>query len=372
MRPVAVILCLLLVALSASAAPHPDPSALAPIAAIVRQEIDAGRLPGAVVLIGNEQGVVYRHAFGARELRPERLPMTEDTVFDLASLTKPLATATAVMQLAEQGRLELDAPAARYWPAFGAHGKEAITLRQLLTHYSGLRADLDLAQRWSGREAARARIVAERPLRPPGTRYLYSDINFEVLQEVVERVAGQGLDAYSRAHIFAPLGMRDTAFEPPASPRIAPTEGGLRGTVHDPTARRMGGVAGHAGLFSSADDLARFARMMLAGGALDGVRVLQPGSIAAMTAPQSPAGGERPRGLGWDLAPPFAANRTALPPVGAYGHTGFTGTSLWIDPVRNIYAVLLSNRVHPRAGDNDAIQAVRRAFHDAVVDALTS
>jgi uncharacterized protein YbbC (DUF1343 family)/CubicO group peptidase (beta-lactamase class C family) len=343
----AVLLMLLWAIPLGCAARAPDSAALSRIDDIVKEEIAAGRLPGAVVLVGGESSVYSRRAFGDRQVAPERLPMTEDTIFDLASLTKPVATATAIMQLEELGKLDLDAPVARYWPEFATNGKAAITLRQLLTHYSGLPADLGLSVKWSGREIARRMMVQARPVATPGSRYRYSDINFEVLGEVVERVSGLPLDAYCEQHIFGPLGMRDTAFKPKDTARIAPTEAGRQGTVHDPTAFRMGGVAGHAGLFSTVGDLARFARMLLAGGELDGVRVLQAASVEAMTAPQSPAGRERLRGLGWDLAPPFASNHDVLPPVGAYGHTGFTGTSMWIDPVSRIYVVLLTNRVHP-------------------------
>lgn len=343
----------LLLALSAAwpaFARVPEPRALQRIAGIVEDEIAAGHLPGAVVQIGGADGVYYRAAYGEREVRPEHRPMTADTIFDLASLTKVVATTTAVMQLAEQGRLDLDAPAARYWPGFAENGKAAITLRQLLTHYSGLPADLDLSHKWMGRAAALERIVAVRPSDPPGAGFRYSDINFEVLGELVERVSGEPLERYCRTHIFAPLGMRDTGFLPPPSPRIAPTVSGRQGLVHDPSAWRMGGVAGHAGVFSTADDLARFARMLLAGGTLNGVRVLQPASVEAMTLPQSPAGQVRLRGLGWDLGAPFASDRDTLAPLGAYGHTGYTGTSLWIDPVSRLYVILLSNRVHPDGG----------------------
>jgi len=367
LRRLIALVVLLLAIPAAVAARGLDRDALASIGGIVRQEIGAGRLPGAVVLIGGAGGVIYRRAFGERQIEPESLPMTEDTIFDLASLTKPVATTTAIMQLVEQGRLELDAPAARYWPEFGKSGKGAITLRQLLTHYSGLRADLDVRQQWSGREAGRRLIVAEKPVSAPGTRYLYSDINFEVLGELVERVSEMPLDVYCQKYIFAPLAMADTAFKPVDAARLAPTEGGRQGVVHDPAASRMGGVAGHAGLFSSADDLARFARMMLGGGQLDGVRVLQVASVEAMTLPQSPDQ-EQPRGLGWDLVPPFAANRLALPPMGAYGHTGFTGTALWIDPVSGVYVILLTNRVHPD-GRGD-VKPLRKRVAIAVGDAV--
>lgn len=368
MRSFAALLALLWLASAAvQAARLPNAAALERIEAIVHEEIDAGRLPGAVVMVGDADAVHFRRAFGARQVRPERLPMTEDTVFDLASLTKPVATATAILQLVESGKLDLDAPVARYWPEFTDNGKAAITPRQLLTHYSGLRADLDLKPAWSGTDAARRLILAERPVAPPGSRYRYSDINFEVLGELVQRVSGLPLDVYCERHIFAPLGMRDTAFRPPASGRIAATAGSL-GVVHDPTARRMGGVAGHAGLFSTADDLARFARLLLKGGRLDDVKVLDAASVEGMSMPQSPAGQPRLRGLGWDLAPPFAADRDGLPPVGAYGHTGFTGTALWIDPVTGIYVAMLSNRVHPD-GRGDA-KPLRDRVMAAVSEAM--
>jgi uncharacterized protein YbbC (DUF1343 family)/CubicO group peptidase (beta-lactamase class C family) len=333
-------------------------SDLEPIAGIVSAEIEAGRIPGAVVEIGQGEAVLYRGAFGYRELAPRRVAMTPDTIFDLASLTKPVATAVAIMQLSERGRLELDAPAARYWPAFGRNGKDRITLRDLLTHYSGLPADLDLSHEWNGRAAALEMIEAETPRYPPGTHYQYSDINFEVLGEIVRRVSGLALDAYCRTRIFGPLGMDHTAFRPPPAwrDRTAPTLGAggkLRlGLVHDPTAERMGGVAGHAGLFSTADDLAIFARMLLDGGRSGKSRILAPRSIAEMTAPQSPEGAAHPRGLGWDLAAPMASNRAQLLPVGSYGHTGFTGTMLWISPSAKTYVIVLTNRTYPDgAGD---------------------
>jgi len=326
---------------------------LSGIAQIVQKEIRAGRIPGAVVLVGNEGRIVYRKAFGYAALGPEKMPMTVGTLFDLASLTKVVATTTAVMQLVEQGRVELDAPAARYWPAFGENGKGAITVRELLTHYSGLSPDLNLATPWSGYRGALRAIIAEKPVAEPGTRYVYSDINFEALGEIIHRVSGEALDVYCAKHIFGPLGMRETTFRPPAWERyrIAPTEyldGKLRwGEVHDPTAYRMGGVSGHAGLFSTAGDLAVFAQALLDGGSYHGVRILDGPIVERMTIPQSPPGKVRLRGLGWDLAAPFAPNRDDLLPVGAYGHTGFTGTLLWIDPVSRTYVIILTNRVYP-------------------------
>ena len=326
---------------------------LSSIARIVHKEIGAGRIPGAVVLVGNEDRIIYRQAFGSAALRPERIPMTIGTLFDLASLTKVVATTTAIMQLVEQGKLDLDAPAARYWPAFGENGKSAITVREMLTHYSGLAPDLNPEVPWDGYRGALRAIVAEKPVATPGTRYMYSDINFEALGEIVQRVSGEPLDGYCAKHIFGPMKMRKTSFRPPARERyrIAPTEyldGQLRwGEVHDPTAYRMGGVSGHAGLFSTVGDLATFAQMLLDGGVFHGVRILDRHSVERMTIPQSPPGKVRLRGLGWDLAAPFAINRDDLRPVGAYDHTGFTGTLLWIDPVSKTYVIVLTNRVYP-------------------------
>lgn len=331
----------------------PQAAGFEPLAGIVEGQIRAGKIPGAVVLVGNRDGILFRRAFGHAALQPEKRAMAEDTVFDLASLTKVVATTTAVMQLVERGKLRLEDPAAKYWPGFGQNGKERITVQALLTHYSGLRPDLDLKGKWQGRSAALRLIAAEKPVRAPGTAFIYSDINFAALGEIVRRVSGLPLDVYCDRHIFKPLGMKDTGFvpQPAQRRRIAPTvyrRGEmLQGEVHDPTAARMGGIAGHAGVFSTADDLAVFARMLLNGGSAGGVQILQPATVEKMTMPQSPPGATRLRGLGWDIGAPFAANRDALPPVGAYGHTGYTGTSLWIDPISQAWGVILTNRVHP-------------------------
>jgi uncharacterized protein YbbC (DUF1343 family)/CubicO group peptidase (beta-lactamase class C family) len=340
------------------AAPSPALSEqrLAGIASVVEQAIREGKCPGAVILIGHQGKVVYRRAFGERSLVPERRPMTLNTIFDMASLTKVIATTTAVMQLVEHGKILLSAPVADYWPEFKENGKELITVRELMTHYSGLRPDLDLKPDWSGYATALEAIVAEKPILPPGTRFIYSDISFETLGELVRRVSGEPLDVYCREHIFKPLGMKDTSFKPPASlrERIAPTqyqhgESGtmLWGEVHDPTAYNMGGVAGHAGLFSTADDLGIFAEMLLAGGTYNGVSILSPLTVEKMTTPQTPPNKMVLRGLGWDIESPFASNRGELYDVGSFGHTGFTGTSLWIDPVTKTYVIILTNRVHP-------------------------
>jgi len=285
--------------------------------------------------------------------------MTAETMFDVASMTKVIATTPAVMQLFEQGKIRLDDPVAVYWPEFGSNGKERITVRELLTHYSGLAPDLDLKIAWSGYERAMQLIVDEPTVSPPGTRFTYSDINFETLGELVRRISAEPLDVYCQEHLFRPLGMKDTFFRPlvghaHARDRIAPTQHEfgtvgkiLWGEVHDPTARRMGGVAGHAGLFSTADDLAIFAQMLLDGGSLHGVQILSPLTVDKMTTPQTPPNQIAVRGLGWDIDSPFASNRGELFPVGSFGHTGFTGTSIWIDPVTSTYLIILTNRVHP-------------------------
>ena len=333
------------------------------IADIVNGEIAASHIPGAVVIVGHDGAVVYRRAFGNRSLAPAKTPMTTDTIFDVASLTKVIATTTAVMQMVEAGNLALDSPIAAYWPEFAAKGKAQITLRDALTHYSGLAPDLDSVPPWHGYNAAMQKIVALRPVAPRGTRYIYSDVNFEVLGELVRRVSGEPLDVYCRRHIFNPLAMRDTYFHPPLvlRGRIAPTRlisASLHlSTPHDPTARRMGGVAGHAGLFSTADDLAAYAQMMLDGGRYRGARILAASTVDEMTAPESPVSAPHPRGFGWDLAPPLASNRYDLPPVGSYGHTGYTGTILWIDPATKSYVIILTNRVYiNRDGDAEPLR----------------
>ena len=340
------------------------------IDALMQAAIAKGNIPGSVVLIGHNGRVVYRKAFGSRSLEPTHEPMTVDTIFDLASLTKCIATTTAVMQLISKGSLRLNDPVSSYLPEFKQNGKEDITVRELLTHFSGLPPDLDLKASWQGRSTAFAMAMGSRPIYPPGTRFLYSDINFETLGFLVEKVTGKTLNEYTSEHVFAPLGMNETRFLPPADwiSRIAPTQYDeqnkmLRGVVHDPTARRMGGVAGHAGLFSTADDLAKFAQALLSGD-----KVLSRIDVAKMSTPQQPATATSLRGLGWDIDSPFASNRGELLPVGSFGHTGFTGTSLWIDPITDTYIILLTNVVHPN-GHGTAV-SLRAHLATAVVDSL--
>ena len=365
------LLLLLPSALSAAAAkPARAPNRLAVVDSIVQEAIHAGQIPGAVVLVWHNGQVLYRKAFGYRALEPRRELMTVDTVFDLASLTKVVATTTAVMQLVEKGEVRLNDPVAKYIPEFAQNGKEDITVRGLLTHYSGLEPDLDLTHPWQGRDTAFSMAFAEKPVNPPGSRFVYSDINFITLGALVERVSKVELDKYCAQNIFTPLKMARTRFLPPATwvPKIAPTEYDeqnrmLRGVVHDPSARRMGGVAGQAGLFSTADDLSKFARALIAGSS-----VLPSLLVEKMSTPQQPPAAHELRGFGWDIDSPFSTNRGELLPVGSFGHTGFTGTSLWIDPTTRTYIILLTNAVHPR-GKGSAV-ALRTKLATAVTAAL--
>lgn len=343
---------------------------LAVVDAIVHDAIQEKQIPGAVVLIWHDGQVVYRKGIGNRALEPKREPMTLDTVFDVASLTKVIATTTAVMQLVERGEIRVNDPVSKYLPEFAQNGKQDITVRQLLTHYSGLAEDLDMSQPWTGKQTAYDMASAQVPVVTPGSRFLYSDINFILLGEIVEKVSGMPLDEYVAKHIFVPTGMTHTRYLPPKSwqPKIAPTQYDdqnkmLRGVVHDPSARRMGGVAGHAGLFSTADDLSIFARSLL-----NGSKVLSSLMVEKMTTPQQPPNAQTLRGFGWDIDSPLSSNRGDLLPVGSFGHTGFTGTSIWIDPSTRTYIIILTNAVHPR-GSGNAI-ALRSKVATAVTAAL--
>jgi uncharacterized protein YbbC (DUF1343 family)/CubicO group peptidase (beta-lactamase class C family) len=323
----------------------------------IEQAIKEGLIPGAVLLVGHDGKVVYRKAYGERALLPKREPMTVDTIFDAASLTKVIATTSCVMKLFEQGKIRLNDPVTKYLPEFQG-GSSDITIRNLMTHFSGLRPDLDLEPPWSGYENGIQRALTDKPAGPPGVRFVYSDINFILMGEIVRRLSGETLPEFARETVFQPLGMHETMFLPPAAlrPRIAPTEldkttgQPLRGVVHDDTTRYMGGVAGHAGLFTTADDLAKFAQMLLDSGEGNGTRLFAAATVQKFTSPQSPADQPILRGLGWDIDSPYSSNRGDLFPIGSYGHTGFTGTSLWIDPTSRTYVILLANSVHPHRG----------------------
>jgi len=328
------------------------------IDAEVAAAIKRGELPGAVILVVHQGEVVYRKAHGDRCREPAAEPATLDTIYDLASLTKPMATATSIFILLEQGKLKLDDPVAKHWPKFAANDKEKVTIEQCLLHVSGLMADNPIAD---FAEGGGLNAVAALELEaPPRTKFRYSDVGFIVLGHVVELVGRMPLDVFARPQIWEPLGMKSTNFyragagAPPVE-RFAPTERidgkWLRGTVHDPRARSLGGVAGHAGLFSTVDDLASYCRMILNGGTLNGKRILKPETVRLMTEPCPVPGGLRTRG--WDCDTAYSANRGTLFPKGkSFGHTGFTGTSIWIDPADQTAVIFLSNRVHPDGKGN--------------------
>jgi len=325
---------------------------------VIREAIERGETPGAVVLIAHRGSVVYRKAFGYRALVPASEPMTEDTIFDAASLTKVIATATSVMILTEDGKLSFTDTVASYIPDFAQNDKGKITVQNLLSHYSGLRPDLDLDQPWVGYNTAISLACSEKLVALPGEKFVYSDINYFLLADIIQRVSRQTLNEFTHDRIFAPLGMKDTGFRPDLGliGRIAPTEPRerlmLRATVHDPTAFRMGGAAGHAGLFTTVDDVAIFAQMLLGQGIYDGVRILSPLGVLAMTTPQSPVGLNALRGVGFDIRTPFSSNRGDLFPIGSFGHTGFTGTSLWIDPFTETFVIVFTSRLHPEGKGN--------------------
>jgi CubicO group peptidase (beta-lactamase class C family) len=348
-RSAAVLLVAFL--LTSCAAPPPRD----PVAQIVEEEIAQKQIPGAVVLVGTGGTILYRRAVGDRALEPLPVAMTPGTVFDIASLTKVVVTTTLTMQLVETGKLRLDEQVAHVWPAFAAHGKQDITIEQLLRHTSGLPAGIERKTDWRGYDAALQRVVATAPTDPPGTVFRYSDVNFITLGEVVRRAGGAPLDRLAQTRIFAPLGMHETRYLPPESWRafMAPTTRATpTGTVHDPTAARMGGVAGHAGVFSTADDLARFVQALLGPSP-----ILKPATVARMTRIEAGPNGTR-RALGWDSVSPFDAGMSAAFGPASFGHTGYTGTAIWVDPVRRRYMIVLANRVHPE--DRGSVRNLRQ------------
>lgn len=347
------------------------------IDALVEADIAAKKLPGAVVLVGHKGKIVFRKAYGNRSLVPTVEKMTVDTIFDLASLTKPIATATSIMILVEQGKLRLSDTVGMYIPDIDDPNAKRITIQQLLTHTSGYAPDFDLKEKWTGRDGMLAALKKEKLRAPPGTKFVYSDIGFIVLGEIIQRAASVQEDVFVLSNISSRLGAKQLTFLPRDRPlgyadvlgtMSAPTENIkgqnsylgaqyagsendgsriLRGEVHDPTSYRMNGVAGHAGLFSTADDLARYCQMLLNGGVLNGKRVMSAQTIAKMTTPVVVSESGDARGLGWDMNTSFSSNRGELFPLGSFGHTGFTGTGVWIDRVSQTFVVFLSNRVHP-------------------------
>ncbi len=385
---------------------------------LVNADIADKKLPGAVIIVGRKGKIVYRKAFGNRSLVPTVEKMTVDTIFDVASLTKPVATATSIMILVEQGKLRLNDTIGKFIPDIDDPDAKRVTIQQLLTHTSGYRPDFDLGEKWTGREGMLAALKKEKLRAAPGARFVYSDIGFIVLAEIIHRVADgrdgyqfHGLTNFAPQKVFSPTGMSSTGFmnvlisplDGEISPAhlllrsrpfrgneeakltdFAPTENVkgqasylgssfqgpmevgdqiLRAVVHDPTALRMGGLAGHAGLFSTADDLAQFCQVLLNGGSRAAAdygrnaegkrlvygpwRTLSAQTVARMTQPYVVSEDGNTRGLGWDMNTAFSSNRGDLFPLGSFGHTGFTGTSVWIDPTSETFVVFMSNRVHP-------------------------
>lgn len=308
-------------------------------------------MPGCVVMVGHQGKIVFHKAYGNKQVQPETIAMTTDTVFDMASITKPIATATSVMKLVELGKIDVDQTVAHYIPEFAANGKDEITVRQLLIHQGGLLPDNALSDYNDGVAKAFERIYALGTRVEPGTTFMYTDVGFIVLAKLVERVSGKNVHQFSQEFLFKPLGMQETGYNPPAAlrKRAATTqqrEGRwMRGEVHDPRAYRLDGIAGHAGLFSTSSDLARFAQMLLGQGTYQDNQILAAETVALMTKPNKVSSGLR--GLGWDIRTGYSYNRGDLLTDQAFGHGGFTGTTFWVDPGQELFVIFLSNRVHP-------------------------
>jgi CubicO group peptidase (beta-lactamase class C family) len=335
-------------------ASSPEARDIPEIDALMAKALHDQKTPGAVVLVGRRDGVVFRRAYGRRAILPQREEMTVDTIFDLASLTKPLVVATLIQWLVETGRLQVSDRAARYLPEFGVREKYLVTIEQLLLHTSGLPPTNSLNDFKHGPDTARELTLGGWLFKRSGREFIYSDIGFIALGELIEKVTGERLDQTAQRVLWQPLGMVDTRYCPTLcdDPRIAPTElnygwkrNPIRGEPSDTRAYRLGGVAGNAGLFSTADDLARFARMLLHEGELDGVRVLQSSSVRAMLEPRHIP--KATRTLGWDVSSGFSSGRGHSLSERAIGHGGYTGTSLWVDPELDLFVVFLSNRNHP-------------------------
>ncbi len=351
-----------------------DSDRLAALEEVIGEEIERGTIPGAVLLVARSGRIVYEGAWGARALEPGPEEMTLDTIFDLASMTKPLATAAAVMRLVERGRVRLEDRVSVYLPEFAAGGKGGIRVSHLLTHTSGLPPGVPvgtLQSRYGAYcpEAVWWWICDHDPETGPGERFIYSDINYHTLARLIRRVSGMSLDEFTRTEIYAPLGMTDTGFYPEAGriARVAPTErvagGVLRGVVHDPMSRLVGGEGGSAGLFSTAADIARYCQMLLNGGTYGGTRIFSPLTVRAMSEDRIVG-----RGFGFDISSPYANIRGDLLGPFSFGHSGYTGTSVWIDPEQDLFVILLTNRVHP--DDRGSVVPLRSKVSNVVAAAI--
>jgi CubicO group peptidase (beta-lactamase class C family) len=332
---------------------------------VVYRGIRAGGFPGAAVIVARHGGIVWERGYGNLDWRSGVAVDAERTMYDLASLTKVVATTAAAMVLVDQGKLRLDERVTHYLPTFTGGAKEQVTIRDLLTHRSGLPAGRDVSTRGAGPESSRNVVLATSLVRAPGSEYEYSDLGLDVMGFVIERITHQPLDQFVRRAVYAPLGMRSTMFRPEPSlrARIPPTENPVaRGEVHDPTARALGGVAGHAGLFSTASDLAVFAQLMLDGGLAGRKRLFADSIARAFTQP-----GPGWRGLGWQTCPGDGSCGQYLSSR-AFGHTGFTGTSMWIDPERDLVVIVLTNWIHGRASGGVAPVGILQDVRSDVAD----
>lgn len=343
--------------------------------AAICQAIEAKKIPGAVLVAGTSRKIVYHKAYGNRAVQPDVEPMTVDTIFDLASLSKPIGCATSIMKLVDSGKISVSDPASKYLPEFTGNGKQNITIEQLLLHRGGLVADNPLKDYDGSPEESWKNICNLKLKYEPGAKFEYTDVGFIVLGKLVERVSGKSLNAFANAEIFQPLKMRDTSYLPEPSLRahIAPTEKRngvlIRGEVHDPRAYRLGGVAGHAGLFGTAADVARWCQMLMNKGELDGTRILKPETVKEMLQSRCLPDGSACRGYGVDINTGYSTARgDRFAKFTTFGHTGWTGTSLWVDPANDCFLVLLTNRVHPD-GKGD-VKALRREVATAVAEAF--
>jgi uncharacterized protein YbbC (DUF1343 family) len=326
---------------------------------VVEDAVKRGDVPGAVLVVGHSGGIVYQKAYGNRAVAPMPEPMTLDTVFDLASLTKPLATATSVLILADRGKIDLKAPVSRYLSGYAAGSKEDVTVEQLMLHVSGAIPDNAMTDYAGGAVSAIGKVLALKPTTQPGARFVYSDMNYVVLGELVKAVDGRSLDKFAAEEIYGPLRMTDASFLPdePHKARAAPTEQRnghwMRGEVHDPRSYALGGVAGHAGLFGTGSDVARFCRTVLGGGEIDGKRTLPEGVVRRMTTPiPLPHGDVRSLAFDCDTGYAVAPRGGRFARGSTFGHTGFTGTMFWLDPKNDAFVVLLTNSVHPDGKGN--------------------
>jgi CubicO group peptidase (beta-lactamase class C family) len=350
------------------------PDGLAEVDRVLEAAVAARAFPGAVLAVGKDGVLAHLQPFGRLSYDDDAAPVSADTMYDLASLTKVVVTTTMAMILVDEGKLDINKPVSAFLPEFRGGAKDKVTVWHLLTHSSGIDWWAPLFKEIKGKDAYLRRILAMDLVYEPGTKSVYSDLGVILLGEILERVAGQDLESFARARVLGPLGMKDTTYRPGPEllPRIAPTENDpwrghvLRGEVHDENAAALGGVAPHAGLFSTAADLARFAQMLIGGGVFEHRRVVSRETLERFA--KRAGVPDSSRALGWDTPSENSSAGSLFGPR-SFGHTGFTGTSMWMDPDRNLFVILLTNRVHPTR-ENNAIREVRRAVADAVVRGL--